>query len=108
MLHASPFDQDATPLTLGQEFSGYVQQIAFGIDRVKATLPRLYLLAAGGTAVGTGLNTRIGFDTKVADTVAKLTGISLTQIQIHTHKSVLNKLNTYVYFGIRINLIIDS
>ena len=66
--------QDDTPLTLGQEFSGYVQQIAFGIDRVKATLPRLYLLAAGGTAVGTGLNTRIGFDNKVADAVAKLTG----------------------------------
>ena len=60
------FLQDATPLTLGQEFSGYVQQIAFGIDRIKATLPRVYLLAAGGTAVGTGLNTRIGFAEKVA------------------------------------------
>ena len=48
--------------------------MAFGIDRIKATLPRLYQLAAGGTAVGTGLNTRIGFDKKIADTVAKLTG----------------------------------
>jgi len=67
--------QDATPITLGQEFSGYVQQIAFGIERVNSTLPHLYLLAAGGTAVGTGLNTRIGFDTKVAATVAKLTGL---------------------------------
>ncbi|CAG7835713.1 unnamed protein product [Allacma fusca] len=67
--------QDATPLTLGQEFSGYVQQIEFGIERVQATLPRLYMLAAGGTAVGTGLNTRIGFDVKVAETVAKLTGL---------------------------------
>lgn len=58
--------QDATPLTLGQEFGGYAQQIAFGIERVKACLPRVYLLAAGGTAVGTGLNTRVGFAEKVA------------------------------------------
>ncbi len=49
--------QDATPLTLGQEFSGYVQQVKFGIQRVHAVLPRLYNLAQGGTAVGTGLNT---------------------------------------------------
>merc|ERR1719277_1673979 len=67
--------QDATPLTLGQEFSGYVQQLAFGIDRVQATLPRLYMLAAGGTAVGTGLNTRIGFAEKVASKVSSLTGL---------------------------------
>merc|ERR1712241_1520341 len=67
--------QDATPLTLGQEFSGYVQQLQFGIDRVEATLPRLYMLAAGCTAVGTGLNTRIGFAEKVADKVADLTGL---------------------------------
>lgn len=45
--------QDATPLTLGQEFSGYVQQLSNGIERVKATLPRLSMLAQGGTAVGT-------------------------------------------------------
>merc|ERR1719333_943827 len=67
--------QDATPLTLGQEFSGYVQQLQFGIDRVEATLPRLYMLAAGGTAVGTGLNTRIGFAEKVAAKVSDLTGL---------------------------------
>merc|ERR1719385_77377 len=67
--------QDATPLTLGQEFSGYVQQLKFGIERVEATLPRLYLLAAGGTAVGTGLNTRIGFAEKVAAKVSDLTGL---------------------------------
>ncbi|XP_060553067.1 fumarate hydratase, mitochondrial-like [Ruditapes philippinarum] len=67
--------QDATPLTLGQEFSGYVQQIINGIDRVKTTLPRLYQLAAGGTAVGTGLNTRIGFAEKIAAEVAKYTDI---------------------------------
>merc|ERR1712212_1346101 len=57
--------QDATPLTLGQEFGGYVQQLAFGIERIEACLPRIYMLAAGGTAVGTGLNTRVGFAEKV-------------------------------------------
>merc|ERR1719277_736564 len=67
--------QDATPLTLGQEFSGYVTQIRYGIERIKSTLPRLYLLAAGGTAVGTGLNTRIGFAEKVASKVSSLTGL---------------------------------
>merc|ERR1711931_496209 len=67
--------QDATPLTLGQEFSAYVQQLEFSIARINDTLPRLYMLAAGGTAVGTGLNTRIGFAEKVADTVSTLTGL---------------------------------
>lgn len=67
--------QDATPLTLGQEFSGYAQQIEFGIQRVKACLPRVYMLAAGGTAVGTGLNTRVGFAEKVAAKVSQLTGL---------------------------------
>jgi fumarate hydratase class II len=67
--------QDATPLTLGQEFGGYAQQVAYGIERITSTLPRLYLLAQGGTAVGTGLNTFEGFDRKVADEVAKLTKI---------------------------------
>merc|ERR1712020_264399 len=67
--------QDATPLTLGQEFSGYVTQMAFGIERIKATLPRLYMLAAGGTAVGTGLNTRKGFAEKVAAQVSDITGL---------------------------------
>eukprot|EP00296_Roombia_truncata_P007694 JP446142.1.p1 GENE.JP446142.1~~JP446142.1.p1 ORF type:complete len:492 (-),score=172.67 JP446142.1:67-1338(-) len=66
---------DATPLTLGQEFSGYATQLEYGIARVKATLPRLYQLAQGGTAVGTGLNTRIGFDTAVADEISKITGL---------------------------------
>lgn len=67
--------QDATPLTLGQEFSGYVQQLTNGIARVESTLPRLSLLAQGGTAVGTGLNTKRGFDAKVAEQVSKITGI---------------------------------
>ncbi|KAL7644986.1 UNVERIFIED_CONTAM: hypothetical protein RMT77_004810 [Armadillidium vulgare] len=65
--------QDATPLTLGQEFSAYAQQIEFGIERVKNCLPRIYMLAAGGTAVGTGLNTRIGFAEKIAAKVSEYT-----------------------------------
>lgn len=65
--------QDATPLTLGQEFSGYVAQVAHGIERVEATLPHLYQLAQGGTAVGTGLNTYEGFAEKVASEIARLT-----------------------------------
>lgn len=67
--------QDATPLTLGQEFSGYVQQLTYGIERVENTLPHLYNLAQGGTAVGTGLNTRAGFDVKVAEAIAEITGM---------------------------------
>ncbi|EIM92656.1 fumarate hydratase [Stereum hirsutum FP-91666 SS1] len=67
--------QDATPLTLGQEFSGYVTQVSNGIDRVKDVLPRLSLLAQGGTAVGTGLNTKKGFDVKVAAEISKISGI---------------------------------
>ena len=67
--------QDATPLTLGQEFSGYATQLAYGVERIEATLPRLKLLAQGGTAVGTGLNTKKGFDVAVAAEVSKLTGI---------------------------------
>merc|ERR1719336_1368091 len=67
--------QDATPLTLGQEFSGYAKQIEFGILRVKATLPRLYCLAQGGTAVGTGLNQKVGFAEEVAAEVADFTGL---------------------------------
>ncbi len=64
---------DATPLTLGQEFSGYATQIEYGIARVKACLPRLYQLAQGGTAVGTGLNAKVGFDVKFAAEVASIT-----------------------------------
>ena len=67
--------QDATPLTLGQEFGGYARQIELGIARVEACLPRLYPLAQGGTAVGTGLNARPGFDVLFAQTVASLTDL---------------------------------
>jgi fumarate hydratase, class II len=67
--------QDAVPLTLGQEFSAFVQQIKYSIDRIKATFPRLHQLAIGGTAVGTGLNTRIGFAEKCCDEISALTGL---------------------------------
>ena len=68
--------QDATPMTLGQEFSGYAKQIEYGIARVKSTLPRLYELAQGGTAVGTGLNAKKGFAEAFAAEVAAITGLS--------------------------------
>ncbi|MCX5543671.1 class II fumarate hydratase [Paraburkholderia sp. CNPSo 3076] len=67
--------QDATPLTLGQEFSGYVAQLDHGIKHVESSLPHLYELAQGGTAVGTGLNAHPQFAHKVAESIAKLTGI---------------------------------
>ena len=67
--------QDATPLTLGQEFSGYAAQIQLGIERVKATLPRVWPLAQGGTAVGTGLNAKKGFAEAFAAEVATITGL---------------------------------
>jgi fumarate hydratase class II len=67
--------QDATPLTLGQEFSGYAAQVASSIKRIELTLPGLQELAQGGTAVGTGLNAPIGFAEKVAERIAAITGI---------------------------------
>ncbi len=67
--------QDATPLTLGQEFSGYAHQIKQGIWRIESALPQLYELAQGGTAVGTGINTKKGFAEKFAEEVAKITGL---------------------------------
>ena len=66
---------DATPLTLGQEFSGYGQQVKNGAARLRATLPRLYELAQGGTAVGTGLNAVAGFDKAFAAAIKELTGL---------------------------------
>jgi fumarate hydratase class II len=70
--------QDATPLTLGQEFSGYTQQVANGIERLNLTLPALMQLAQGGTAVGTGLNAPVGFAEMVADKIAQITGLPFT------------------------------
>ncbi|MDQ8029408.1 MAG: class II fumarate hydratase, partial [Brevundimonas sp.] len=70
--------QDATPLTLGQEFGGYAQQVANGIERIEQTLPKLMELAQGGTAVGTGLNAPVGFAEKVAEQIAGITGLPFT------------------------------
>lgn len=70
--------QDATPLTLGQEFSGYARQIENGIHRIEQTMPLLMQLAQGGTAVGTGLNAPVGFAENVAERIAAITGLAFT------------------------------
>ena len=67
--------QDATPITLGQEFSGYAKQVENGIERIEQSLPKLMELAQGGTAVGTGLNAPRGFDEMVAERIAAITGL---------------------------------
>ncbi len=87
--------QDATPLTLGQEFSGYAAQIAYGIERVHAALPQLYRLAQGGTAVGTGLNARAGFAEAFAEEVAAATGLPFVTAEnkfeaLATHDSLVD------------------
>jgi len=65
---------DATPLTLGQEFSGYTTQLEYALDRINGCMPRMYQIALGGTAVGTGLNSHRDFPVKVAKHIADLTG----------------------------------
>jgi fumarate hydratase class II len=70
--------QDATPLTLGQEFSGYTTQVHNGIERIEESLPKLMQLAQGGTAVGTGLNAPVGFDRMVAERIAAITQMPFT------------------------------
>ncbi|WP_336978883.1 class II fumarate hydratase [Altererythrobacter fulvus] len=70
--------QDATPLTLGQEFSGYARQVAAGIERIELTLTGIYALAQGGTAVGTGLNAPSGFGEAMAQEIAAITGLPFT------------------------------
>jgi len=70
--------QDATPLTLGQEFSGYAAQLVANRDRIEAVLPRLYQLAQGGTAVGTGLNSPENFGEHIAKEISKITGLKFT------------------------------
>ena len=74
---------DATPITLGQEFSGYAAQVRYGIDRVQATLPRLSELPLGGTAVGTGINTPAGFSGRVISLVAEHTGLPFVEARNH-------------------------
>ncbi len=74
---------DATPVTLGQEFSGYAQQIRNGIDRVQGVIPRLAELPLGGTAVGTGINTPRGFAPRVIELIAQNSGLPLTETANH-------------------------
>ncbi len=74
---------DATPVTLGQEFGGYAAAIAYGVERVEATLPRVAELPLGGTAVGTGINTPAGFAASVIGIIAEQTGLPLTEARNH-------------------------
>ncbi|HEY3546764.1 MAG TPA: class II fumarate hydratase [Propionicimonas sp.] len=74
---------DATPITLGQEFSGYATQVRYGMERVRGTLPRLAELPLGGTAVGTGINTPAGFSARVIALVAEHTGLPFTEARNH-------------------------
>ncbi len=74
---------DATPITLGQEFSGYAAQVRYGIDRVQGTLLRLSELPLGGTAVGTGINTPAGFSARVIELVAEHAGLPLVEARNH-------------------------
>lgn len=74
---------DATPITLGQEFSGYAQQIEYGIQRIQSALPRLAELPLGGTAVGTGINTPEGFSARVIELIAENTGLPFVEAPNH-------------------------
>ncbi|HEY5833554.1 class II fumarate hydratase [Streptomyces sp.] len=74
---------DATPVTLGQEFGGYAAQVRYGVERLRASLPRLAELPLGGTAVGTGINTPPGFPAAVIAEVARATGLPLTEARNH-------------------------
>ncbi|MGK5498053.1 class II fumarate hydratase [Streptomyces sp. URMC 125] len=74
---------DATPVTLGQEFGGYAAQVRYGVERLRASLPRLAELPLGGTAVGTGINTPPGFSAAVIAEVARTTGLPLTEARNH-------------------------
>jgi fumarate hydratase, class II len=74
---------DATPVTLGQEFSGYAAQVRYGVERLQATLPRLAELPLGGTAVGTGVNTPPGFAAAVIERLREATGLPLTEARNH-------------------------
>jgi fumarate hydratase, class II len=74
---------DATPVTLGQEFAGYAAQVAYGVERLEAVLPRVAELPLGGTAVGTGINTPDGFAARVIAEIASATGLPLTEARDH-------------------------
>ena len=87
--------QDATPLTLGQEFSGYQSQVEEGISRIKTSLEEIYFLAQGGTAVGTGINTKKNFDKKIIKEIKKQTKINFKPAKnkfsaLATHDAIVN------------------
>ncbi|MDR4305566.1 class II fumarate hydratase [Chelatococcus sambhunathii] len=87
--------QDATPLTLGQEFSGYVAQLRLGAERIRETLKHLYPLAQGGTAVGTGINAKVGFAETFAEKVAEITGLPF--VTAENKFEALASHDAYVY-----------
>mgnify|MGYP002758653824 FL=1 len=80
---------DATPVTLGQEFSGYAAQVRYGIERIEASLPRVAEVPLGGTAVGTGINTPDGFSARVIELLAEETGLPLTEARNHFEACLL-------------------
>jgi len=87
--------QDATPITLGQEFSGYHSQLTKCIQRIELALEEIYLLAQGGTAVGTGLNTKKGFDKKIVAEIRKITKLPFKPVQnkfaaLASHDAIVN------------------
>ena len=100
-------------MTLGQEFSGYVQQVEFGIARVESALPHLLMLAQGATAVGTGLNTKVGFADAFAGEVAELTGLPFVSAPnkfeaIAAHDAIVEALGTLNVVAVSLNKIAND
>jgi fumarate hydratase class II len=105
--------QDATPLTLGQEFSGYAMQIRLGIDRINDSLKRLYPIAQGGTAVGTGLNSKPGFGEQFAQEVANLTRLPFISASnkfeaLATHDAMVEVSGTLNTVAVSLNKIAND
>ena len=104
---------DATPLTLGQEFSGYVAQLEYGLNALKSTLTHLSHLALGGTAVGTGLNAPNGYDKKVAEHIADLTGQPFQTApnkfeSLAAHDAIVESHNALKQLAVSINKIAND
>jgi len=105
--------QDATPLTLGQEFSGYAAQVAYGIERIEKSMPALYRLALGGTAVGSGLNTTIGYDSDIAARIAEETGMPFVTAPnkfeaLAAHDSIIEMSGAFQVLGASLNKIAND
>ncbi|QXP55003.1 class II fumarate hydratase [Cellulophaga sp. HaHa_2_95] len=104
---------DATPLTLGQEFSGYVSQLDHGLKALKNTLPHLAELALGGTAVGTGLNTPEGYDVMVADFIAEFTGLPFVTAEnkfeaLAAHDAIVESHGALKQLAVSLNKIVND